>query len=133
MRIGAVARATGVSPRVLRYYEEQGLLRPTRLASGYREYTEPDVAAVRNIRSLLAAGLPLRVIADVLPCICEHRERIIPTCPEFILTLRRQRERVTSRMSELETSRRLLDSVLKAAPPDVVAVAERQTAAAGHP
>jgi MerR HTH family regulatory protein len=57
-RIGAVARATGASERLLRYCEQQGLLTPTRLPSGYREYGEADVAAVRNIRALLAAGLP---------------------------------------------------------------------------
>jgi hypothetical protein len=63
MRIGALSRQTGVSRRLLRYYEEQGLLRPVRLANGYREYSETDVAAVQHIRALLAAGLPTAVIA----------------------------------------------------------------------
>jgi len=125
MRIGAVARATGVSERLLRYYEERRLLRPTRLASGYREYSEADVAAVRNIRSLLAAGLPVRVIADVLPCICDYGERIVPTCPELVITLRRERARVTAAMGELAASQRLLDTALDAAPPEIVAEADR--------
>jgi DNA-binding transcriptional MerR regulator len=34
MRIGELSRRTGVSQRSLRYYEEQGLLMPARLASG---------------------------------------------------------------------------------------------------
>lgn len=51
MRIGALERATGVNRRLLRYYEEQGLLRPTRLANGYREYSESDVTSVRHIRA----------------------------------------------------------------------------------
>lgn len=125
MRIGAVARATGVSMRLLRYYEEQGLLTPVRLPSGFREYGEADVAAVRNIRALLAAGLPIRVIADVLPCVCEYSERIVPTCPEFIVSLRRERARINDAIDELRTSQKLLDIILDAAPPVVTAAADR--------
>jgi DNA-binding transcriptional MerR regulator len=113
-----------VSERLLRYYEERGLLQPTRLPSGYREYGQADVAAVRNIRSLLAAGLPVRVIADVLPCICDYGERIVPTCPELVVTLHRERARISAAIGELTASRRLLDIVLDAASPEIVAEAE---------
>ncbi|MCK7621774.1 MerR family transcriptional regulator [Streptomyces sp. RS10V-4] len=57
MRIGELARTTGVTTRALRYYEEQGLLRPDRTANGYRSYGEGAVRVVENIRLLLAAGL----------------------------------------------------------------------------
>lgn len=67
VRIGELSRRTGVSGRLLRYYEEQGLLYPQRRSSGYREYREGDVAAVRQIRALLAAGLGTPLIAGVLP------------------------------------------------------------------
>ncbi|MFC7104329.1 MerR family transcriptional regulator [Nonomuraea rubra] len=69
MRIGELVRRTGVSERLLRYYEEQGLLHPSRLPSGYREYTEAHVETVRRIRCLLAAGLSTSTIATVLPCL----------------------------------------------------------------
>lgn len=128
MRIGAVARATGVSHRLLRYYEERGLLQPARSPSGYREYAPADVAAVRNIRTLLAAGLSLRVIADVLPCICEHSERIVPTCPEFVAHVRDEQDRIRAAMGELKNSQRLLDLVLDAAPAPVLAAADRARA-----
>ncbi|KOT78738.1 MerR family transcriptional regulator [Streptomyces rimosus subsp. pseudoverticillatus] len=57
MRIGELARATGTTTRALRYYEEQGLLRPDRSANGYRSYGDGAVRAVANIRLLLASGL----------------------------------------------------------------------------
>ncbi|WP_079063745.1 MerR family transcriptional regulator [Streptomyces sp. NRRL F-4489] len=57
MRIGELARTTGVTTRALRYYEEQGLLRPDRSANGYRTYGAGAVRVVENIRLLLAAGL----------------------------------------------------------------------------
>ncbi|MFE6689107.1 MerR family transcriptional regulator [Streptomyces sp. NPDC057743] len=57
MRIGELARTTGTTTRALRYYEEQGLLRPDRSTNGYRSYGEGAVRVVANIRLLLAAGL----------------------------------------------------------------------------
>lgn len=38
MRIGELARRTGVAARRLRYYEEQGLLSSDRSVNGYRDY-----------------------------------------------------------------------------------------------
>lgn len=72
MRIGEMVRRTGVSERLLRYYEEQGLLTPDRLPSGYRVYAEGDVETVRRVRTLLNAGLTTATIARVLPCVREE-------------------------------------------------------------
>jgi DNA-binding transcriptional MerR regulator len=114
VRIGTLARRSGVSQRLLRYYEEQGLLRPARLPSGYREYTESDVDTVRHIRTLLAAGLPTTVIAQVLPCVREDGERLVPTCPDFIAHLRRERTRIAESIASLRRSQDLIDAVLAA-------------------
>lgn len=81
---------------------------------------------MRNIRSLSAAGLPIRVIAEVLPCVCEYSDRIVPTCPELIAHLRRERARIDTAIAELRTSQRLLDTVLDAAPAEILAKAEKQ-------
>ncbi|WP_366525445.1 MerR family DNA-binding transcriptional regulator, partial [Mumia sp.] len=43
MRVGELAELTGVAPRMLRYYEEQGLLVPPRQDNGYRSYGEEHV------------------------------------------------------------------------------------------
>lgn len=114
MRIGAMARRTRVSQRSLRYYEEQGLLRPVRLASGYREYAESDVATVRHIRALLAAGLSTVVIARLLPCVRDDAERLVPTCPDMITQLWRERARIAATIGRLQDSQRILDAVLAA-------------------
>ncbi|WP_413812472.1 MerR family transcriptional regulator [Streptomyces sp. OE57] len=67
MRIGEPSRATGVSARSLRYYEEQGLRQSRRRANAYREYPEA-VQQVAFIQDLLSAGLPSQVIRGILPC-----------------------------------------------------------------
>ncbi|WP_083734873.1 MerR family transcriptional regulator [Actinomadura sp. CNU-125] len=118
MRIGEMVRRTGVSERLLRYYEEQGLLAPARLPSGYRVYEEADVATVRNIRTLLAAGLSTSTIARVLPCVRDDGPRLVPTCTELMAELRRERERIARTIDDLRTPGRCSTRSSPPAPPD---------------
>ena len=53
--IPRLAERVGVTPRVLRYWEEQGLISPSR-EHGKLRYSPRDVAIARLIRGLLAAG-----------------------------------------------------------------------------
>lgn len=119
MRIGELSRRTGVHERLLRYYEEQGLLHPARRPSGYREYADGDVDAVRRIRSLLAAGLNTSTMATILPCLRESDDRLIPTCPDLLGDLHRERRRITQSITDLQKSLGALDDVIAAAPADV--------------
>jgi DNA-binding transcriptional MerR regulator len=116
IRIGELSRRSGVSQRLLRYYEEQGLLRPQRRPSGYREYLSSDVAVVRRIRGLLAAGLSTTTISTVLPCLREDGERLVPTCPDLVAQLRQERDRIDQAIDDLTTSRQILNTVITAAP-----------------
>lgn len=111
-----MVRRTGVHERLLRYYEQQGLLTPQRLPSGYRVYGEQDVETVRRIRCLLSAGLTTALIARVLPCVRADEDRLVPTCPDLLARLRQERERIDRAIDELRTSRTMLDSVIAAAP-----------------
>ncbi|MDT3439431.1 MULTISPECIES: MerR family transcriptional regulator [unclassified Pseudofrankia] len=69
MKIGELSRRTGVPARMLRYYEEQGLLSPERADNGYRAYPESTVDRVRQIRGLLDCGLTTEIIRAILPCL----------------------------------------------------------------
>ncbi|MEU6121252.1 MerR family transcriptional regulator [Streptomyces sp. NPDC047123] len=69
MRIGELATATGTSARALRHYEQAGLISSERAANGYRIYHGQTVVRVRNIRSLLDAGLTLDDVRVFLPCL----------------------------------------------------------------
>src|SRR4051812_44231857 len=60
MQIGELARATGLTVRTLRHYDEIGLLRPSeRTEAGYRLYSAGDVQRLFRIRALRRLGLPL--------------------------------------------------------------------------
>ncbi|WP_433441721.1 MerR family transcriptional regulator [Nonomuraea sp. CA-141351] len=111
MKIGALSRETGVSPRLLRYYEEQGLLTSYRGEGGHRRYGDDAPVVVRRIRTLLAAGLPTKVIRDVLPCASGSGD-VLDAC-----TLGHLQGRLTSldeQLTELQATRDSLAAILAA-------------------
>jgi MerR family redox-sensitive transcriptional activator SoxR len=57
--IGELARRTGVTTSALRYYDELGLVRPTRRLSGHRRYAVDAVAEVGVVRFLQQVGFTL--------------------------------------------------------------------------
>ncbi|WP_063002417.1 MerR family transcriptional regulator [Nocardia mikamii] len=65
--VGAVAQSTGISVRTLHHYDEVGLLRPSgRTSSGYRLYSEDDVATLQRILFYRELGFGLEDISGVL-------------------------------------------------------------------
>jgi DNA-binding transcriptional MerR regulator len=58
VRIGELAKRTGVSPELLRAWEQRyGLLQPTRTPGGFRLYSAADEARVQGMQSLVSGGL----------------------------------------------------------------------------
>ncbi|NEE00803.1 MerR family transcriptional regulator [Phytoactinopolyspora halotolerans] len=110
MRIGEVARRSGVSVRALRYYEEQGLLTSDRTPGGHREYAADAVDRVRFYQQLYAAGLPSRRIAELLPCIDTGT-----TTAEQRAMLDAERARLQGRIAELTDALARLDELVAAA------------------
>ncbi|MFI6865892.1 MerR family transcriptional regulator [Nocardia sp. NPDC050406] len=120
MRIGQLARRTGVSVRLLRYYEEQELIRPMRDAADRRVYAENSVDRVLKIRGLLEAGIPTRIIRDILPCLNQPDSihmRIV--APEMLASLRRERESLDERIRALSAHREAIDRYIEQAEPRV--------------
>ncbi|WP_431938257.1 MerR family transcriptional regulator [Nocardia grenadensis] len=106
MRIGELSRRTGTSRRLLRYYEEQGLIAAQRCANGYRSYDERFVDRVLQIRGLLDAGLPTRIIKQILPCLDKPRSIYFPDAtPEMLASLEGERDRMSERIRCLERNR----------------------------
>jgi DNA-binding transcriptional MerR regulator len=116
MRIGELARRTGVSERSLRYYEEHGLLRADRTSGGHRDYPEQAVDRVIRIQELYAAGLHSKKIARLLPCMrdTDGGPSEIAT-PQLVDDLVVERDRIDRMMTELANSRAVLDEVIDAA------------------
>ena len=64
--ISVAAELAGVHPQTLRIYERKGLLDPARTQGGSRRYSEGDIAQLRRIQDLTAAGLNLEGVKRVL-------------------------------------------------------------------
>jgi DNA-binding transcriptional MerR regulator len=111
MRIGELARLTGVSARSLRYYEQQGLLHSTRSGGGQRHYTATEIARVEIIRRLFGAGLGSKVIAQLLPCVDSDDADV---AEEAFSTMVGERDRLTADITRLAETRDALDALIEA-------------------
>lgn len=67
LNIGQAASASGVSAKMIRHYEEMGLLpEAQRTKSGYRQYEQPDVHTLQFIRRSRELGFALSEIGELV-------------------------------------------------------------------
>ncbi|MBI4202997.1 MAG: heavy metal-responsive transcriptional regulator [Chloroflexi bacterium] len=77
MRIGVLARVTGILARTIRFYEAEGLLaEPRRTEGDYRDYDAAAVERLVFIKKARLLGLSLKEVGSVL----QLHERQEPTC-----------------------------------------------------
>jgi DNA-binding transcriptional MerR regulator len=115
MRIGELARETGVAPRMLRYYEEQGLISPRRLSNGYRVYDDYLVDRVKKIRGLIDSGIPTRIVGGILPCLGKPQTIVVENPdPALYDLLVAERDRMNEKIDFLIHNRDALTAYLEA-------------------
>ena len=108
MRIGELARRSGLAPSAVRYYEQLGLLPvPHRTASGYRSYPDDIVDRLTFIRSAQAVGLTLAEVGQVLGV----RDAGEAPCRVVTELVDRRHAEVRARIAELQALERELTKV----------------------
>lgn len=107
LKIGEFSKLSRVSIRMLRHYDEIGLLKPAHIdpESGYRYYAEGQLPAAGRITALKDMGFSLAVIGELLPDYGD-RERL-----ERQLFLKRAE--LSEERQQLEQRLRLLDTALE--------------------
>ncbi|SOD62748.1 DNA-binding transcriptional regulator, MerR family [Streptomyces zhaozhouensis] len=99
---------------MVRHYENLGLIEATRSSTGQRLFAPSAVEQVRHIRVLLSAGLPARVLHELLTCVREH-DRLDPCAvPLLVDHLRAHDERIAALTSTRATLQGLIDSATPA-------------------
>jgi peroxiredoxin/DNA-binding transcriptional MerR regulator len=114
MHASTAAMQSGVSIKALRYYESTGLIRPIRSTNGYRDYSEHDVALVRQIAELTALGLTVASTRPFIECLLQgHADG--DDCVESLVAYGAEIKRLDSLISELTTRKNLLRAKLETA------------------
>lgn len=102
MNIGEASKSTGISVKMLRYYEEIGLVRPAlRAYSGYRVYSDKNIATLRFVRRARDLGFQVKQIAALLD-LWQNGSRASADVKSL----------ATAHVQELEQRRRELDEMI---------------------
>ncbi|MFH8483749.1 MerR family transcriptional regulator [Streptomyces sp. NPDC018055] len=109
LSIGELAHRCQVSTRSLRYYEEQGLLLPSRNAVGHRRYQAKDADCVGFIQRLYGAGLPSDLIRTVV-----QEWKLPDSAPRVEALLRTRHAELSHEVEELRSKLTGLEAVLNA-------------------
>ena len=107
LKIGDLARQTGLSIKTIRYYERRGLLeQPSRTKAGYRLYGPEEVARLQFIQRAKLLGLTLEEIRELAELAARCNEGEIVPCLEEVLEAKlKETER---KMAELSAFRQNL-------------------------
>lgn len=110
MTIGEAAAASGVSAKMIRYYENIGLIPPAvRAESGYRHYTEADAHTLKFVRQARDLGFSIDDIARLLSL---WRDRRRPSSKVKALVQTHVRE-LRKRVAELEAMAQTLEHLAR--------------------
>lgn len=110
LRIGALARRTGISIDAIRYYERRGVLpRAARTASNYRVFPVETVERLEWARRLQELGLTLDEIVDALAA----HEGGEATCESERWRLEAVRSRIDEQIARLTLTRDQIDELLQ--------------------
>ena len=104
LKVGEVARLTGLTVKTLHHYEEEGLAEPAgRSEAGYRLYGEEEVARLKFIKRAKLLGLTLEEIKELVSLVagCNAGE-LVPTLKDILEV---QLENTERSMKELATFR----------------------------
>lgn len=101
------AERLGITERMLRHYEKEGLMEVRRLANGYRRYGEADLRRAERIRDFIASGFSTREVRRMAACLSDEGAG---PCEAGVLQLMDKLESIDRLRADLDDRR---DAVLE--------------------
>lgn len=113
MQAKEAASRLGITQRMLRHYEKEGLMDVARSHNGYRHYTERDLRRAARIRNLISSGFSTREVQAMQACLsdegddqCEGGialyEEKLDHINQLMTDLAARRETVLARLADLK-------------------------------
>jgi MerR family redox-sensitive transcriptional activator SoxR len=99
LTVSDVARASGVTPSAVRFYDKHGLVASERTAGNQRRFFEVDGCLIKIIRVAQRAGLSVDEIRQLMSALPEDRREI--TIDDFLLLRQRLEQEVRERIQAL--------------------------------
>ena len=87
MKINQVEQTIGITKKNIRFYEQEGLLNPTRVANGYRDYSAENLETLRQIKLLRKLDIPIEEIRRLQ----ENRQTLDDCLHRHLIVLKRRR------------------------------------------
>ena len=109
MKVGEVAKKSGVNVQTLHYYERVGILKPkTRLDSGYRVYDDTAVRIIQFIKHAQELGFSLDEIQELLSLRADKKSKCRPVQASAI----RHLNDVEKKIAKLKVIQQTLQSLI---------------------
>lgn len=109
LTIGYVADRTGLSPSAIRYYEDEGLVRPDRNDSGHRRYARSDIRRLSFVMISQGLGFTIAEIREALTDLPENRT---PNKGDWARISRRFGKVLDDRIAQMQALRSRLDGCI---------------------
>lgn len=109
MQAKEAADKLGITQRMLRHYENEGLIEIDRSENGYRRYSESDLRRAGRIRDFIATGFSTREIKSMSACLSDEGAG---PCEGGVIKMQEKLEHIERLQADLEARKQaVLDRI----------------------
>ncbi|MEO0444137.1 MAG: Cu(I)-responsive transcriptional regulator [Pseudomonadota bacterium] len=114
MKISEAAKQSGLTNKAIRFYESMGLVECTRLANGYRDYSDSDIQTMRFIHRARDLGFSIEE-CRYLVCLQQNSNRASATVKQFAQD---HLQDITQQIEKLQEMKAILENLISHCPGD---------------